>query len=257
MSEKASLPGRFVWCDLMATDPEAARRFYGALFPVWQLGARGEPEAGFQRIALSGRTIGSFVDLDPAYGLPSHWVPYLTVRSVDEACARAKELGGTVHSAPMEMAGLGRFAVLADPQGAVFSPIEPAEELPEHNGPMPAGAFCWLELLTTDAASAGGVLREGAGLVARRGPDGRRALPPLPPRRARRRRHGADARGAPDKPGWLAYVYTSDMDASVARVTELGGHLWRPVSHVPGVGQFAVAADPNGAKVALFRSERG
>lgn len=257
MTDARRVPGRFVWCDLMATDPEAARRFYGALFPVWQLGARDEPEAGFQRISLSGRTIGSFVDLNPAYGLPSHWVPYLTVRSVDEACAHAKELGGKVHSPPMEMAGLGRFAVLGDPQGAVFSPIEPAEETPEHNGPMPAGAFCWLELLTTDAASAAAFYAKVLGWSHAEVPMG--GAPYHLFRRGERDAAGMVQMpaGAEEKPGWLAYVYTSDMDASVARVTELGGRVWRAVAHVPGVGQFAVAADPNGAKVALFRSERG
>ncbi len=257
MSEKASLPGRFVWCDMMATDPDVARRFYEALFPAWQLGPRGEPEAGFSRISLAGRGIGHVVDLDPGHGLPPHWVPYLTVRSVDEACARAKELGGQVHAAPMEMAGVGRFAVIGDPQGAVFSPIEPAEDTPEHSGPMPPGAFCWLELLTTNTAAAATFYPAVLGWahaevpmgsapyhLFRRGERDAAGMVPMP----------ADAH---DPPGWLAYVYTSDMDASLARVTDLGGRIWRPVTHVPGVGQFAVVADPLGAKLALFRSERG
>ena len=62
---------------------------------------------------------------------------------------------------------------------------------------------------------------------------------------------------AQDPPGWLAYVYTSDMDASLARVTDLGGRISRSATHVPGVGHFAVVADPLGGKLALFRSERG
>lgn len=257
MSEQASLPGRFVWCDLMATDPEGARRFYGALFPSWQLGPAGEPEAGFSRIALAGRGIGHIVDLDPAHGLLSHWVPYLTVRSVDEACGRARELGGAVCSPPMQMAGVGRFAVLSDPQRAVFSPIEPADPAPEHSGPMPPGAFCWLELLAKDAAAAAAFYPAVLGWshaevpmgaapyhLFRRGERDAAGMAPMP----------ADAQ---DPPGWLAYVYTGDMEASLGRVTELGGRIVRPAAQVPGVGQFAVVADPAGARFALFRSERG
>jgi uncharacterized protein len=53
--------------------------------------------------------------------VPPHWLVYFAVKSTDEAADRVKELGGSVNMAPMDIPGMGRFAVVADPQGAVFA----------------------------------------------------------------------------------------------------------------------------------------
>jgi hypothetical protein len=52
---------------------------------------------------------------------PSHWMPYFYVASCRAAVARAKELGAQVCVLPTDIPGdRGKFAILADPQGAAF-----------------------------------------------------------------------------------------------------------------------------------------
>jgi predicted enzyme related to lactoylglutathione lyase len=61
------------------------------------------------------------------------------------------------------------------------------------------------------------------------------------------------ARGfnADQPPGWIPYVTVSDINASVARVVELGGKVLTPIKGDPGPGQFCVIEDPSGARIAL------
>ena len=54
-------------------------------------------------------------------GVPALWMTYFRVEDVDLAVARAQELGAQVHAPAFDVAGVGRLAVLADPNGAAFS----------------------------------------------------------------------------------------------------------------------------------------
>ena len=55
------------------------------------------------------------------------------------------------------------------------------------------------------------------------------------------------------RPHWLPYVAVADVDASAARITELGGMIHYPPTDIPGIGRFAVGADPSGASFAVFK----
>ena len=55
------------------------------------------------------------------------------------------------------------------------------------------------------------------------------------------------------RPGWVGYVGVDDVDAMVLRLQQAGGQLHRPPEDIPGVGRFAVVADPHGASFCLFR----
>ena len=65
----------------------------------------------------------------------------------------------------------------------------------------------------------------------------------------------AVAAGAP--PHWLGYVAVPDVEATAARVQELGGKVMVPPASIPNVGRFSIFADPQGALMATFRSDRG
>ena len=56
-----------------------------------------------------------------AEGVPPHWDLYVAVNDAEECARRAAELGAPTYVPPMSMANIGRFAVLADPQGAAFA----------------------------------------------------------------------------------------------------------------------------------------
>ena len=120
MSNPMTTPGAFSWIELMTTDTEAAKKFYGDLFG-WTF----EKTQGFdyEIIKLAGQMAGGMMGMPPGCppGTPPCWGNYVTVASADETAAKVKSLGGKVLVGPQDIPTVGRFAVLQDPQGAVIS----------------------------------------------------------------------------------------------------------------------------------------
>ena len=114
-------PGAFSWSELMTPDPEAAGRFYGALFG-WTVQTM-DMGTGPYHVANVGDTgVAGIMQTPPDQaGLPPMWGVYITVADTDAAAARCVELGGKVLVPAMDVPTVGRMAVLQDPQGAVFS----------------------------------------------------------------------------------------------------------------------------------------
>lgn len=120
--------GAFSWSELVTTDPEAAATFYGQLFgwTVKDMGA----EMGSYRVASVGEDqVGGIMSMPPdAPPMPPHWGCYVTVDDVDATLARCTELGGQVLMPPMDVATVGRMAVIRDPQGAALSVMQYASD---------------------------------------------------------------------------------------------------------------------------------
>lgn len=246
--------GRFVWRDLMTSDPAKAEAFYSRLFG-WTVKPV-DMEKGTYRMLRNGeQEFGGVVDINevaPGQGIPPHWVSYLDVPNVDEAAAKLTELGGQVHLPPTDIPGVGRFAVAADPTGAVFQPFQDANgAAPESDGPPPVGGITWNELQTSDVNAAKAFYTS---LVGYKGDemtmgDG----PPYPIFKRGERMEG----GVWQKPdvlpmsAWLIYFCVANLDQSVAELTKLGGALVGEVMEVPTIGRMVWATDPEGALFAL------
>jgi len=117
-------PGALSWCELAATDTDDAGGFYGQLFG-WQPKTR--EDFPYVELYLGERPIGGIFPLDQsmqAQGVPPHWGVYFRVENCDASAAKAKSLGGTVHVGPQDIPNVGRFAMIQDPQGAMFSVIQ-------------------------------------------------------------------------------------------------------------------------------------
>lgn len=234
------------WVDLGTADLAAAVAFYGALFG-WEVAAAPPEESGYRWALLKGRKVAGFgPQVNP--GTP-YWATYLSVEDAAGVAAAVVDHGGSTIVAPTDVLDLGHVAVLADPQGAVFSIWQPGL----HKGAGLAnepGAFSWNELLTTDVAAAttfyatvfgwepethgepgsSGAYTEWK--VGGRAIAGMMAKPP-------------DVRADVDA-FWAVYFSVADTDAAVARVTDLGGDVViGPRDIEPG--RFAVVADPSGA----------
>lgn len=117
-------PGALCWNELATRDIDAAKRFYEAVF-----GWRGETNAygdtSYTEWKLGGRTVGGMIQMNDQWPaeIPPHWLVYFAVDDVDAAAAKATELGGRVAVEPSDTPA-GRFSVLNDPHGAVFSIIK-------------------------------------------------------------------------------------------------------------------------------------
>jgi predicted enzyme related to lactoylglutathione lyase len=105
-------PGALAWNDLITPDVEAAARFYGDLFGWTTLEIPGA--GGYRVIQNGGRSNGGMTSRE---GMPPAWIPYFGHEDVDTLVGR----GGAL-SEPVAVPS-GRFAVFADPQGAVFAAL--------------------------------------------------------------------------------------------------------------------------------------
>lgn len=115
--------GAFSWSELMTADPKAATEFYGTLLG-WTFEAMPMPEGTYQVIKAGDTSIGGIMGTPPtAAGMPSMWGCYVTVADVDSTAKRCAELGGKVLVGPQDIPGVGRFAVILDPQGAALNVI--------------------------------------------------------------------------------------------------------------------------------------
>jgi predicted enzyme related to lactoylglutathione lyase len=242
-----TLVGKFVWHDNNSTDVEKAKRFYtqvlGWELEVWKPGAMDYP-----MIKVGDQMHGGFNASQS--GAPSHWLGHVLVEDVDETVRRAEAAGGKVLAGPMDIPEVGRFGVIADPQGAVLSAFTPSGEPPPSEG-----VFVWDELLTSDVDAAKSFYTEvfgwstrdmdmgqmGTYVVFRRGGDvdaaGCMRLP----------------EGIQAPPHWLPYIGVQDVDGTVARAKELGGKAFMEGMDIPNVGRIAVLQDPAGAVFGLFK----
>jgi len=145
--------GRFVWYELLTSDPKAAIAFYTEV-----VGWKTQPWEGtaYTMWTASQGPLGGVVELpEPAkqMGAGPYWQASIQVANVDESCATVKELGGKVIHAE-DVPNVGRIAVIADPQGAVLSLFTPAGGGMEPHDAAKSGEFSWHELYTTDHEAA-------------------------------------------------------------------------------------------------------
>ncbi len=118
--------GSFSWADLSSPDPAKAAQFYSSLFG-WQM-EKGEndPDGGYLHIKNGEHYIGGVQSLAHQQpGAPPHWLIYFHASDCDAASNKAKSLGANVVFGPVTMENVGRFSIVADPQGAYFSLFQP------------------------------------------------------------------------------------------------------------------------------------
>jgi predicted enzyme related to lactoylglutathione lyase len=121
--------GTFGWNELGTRDPDAAREFYGQVFG-WTVEEQEMPGMGTYYIWKDGENVrGGMANItgvapDEA---PASWLVYFTVPDADAAAETTKAAGGTVFNGPIDIP-VGRLAVMADPQGAMFAVMAPTDE---------------------------------------------------------------------------------------------------------------------------------
>jgi predicted enzyme related to lactoylglutathione lyase len=124
-------PGSLCWNELMTRDADGAKAFYPSVFG-WGYRASPFTDVEYTEWQVNGRTVGGMMQMDQNFppDLPPHWMAYFAVADCQASAAKVTELGGTV-SVPPTVIPIGTFAVCGDPQGAFFSLIQLAENMPE------------------------------------------------------------------------------------------------------------------------------
>lgn len=251
----------FVWYELMTTDVAAAKVFYGAVVG-WKTQDMPMPDMTYTVIQAGETGIGGIMKLPREAcdaGAKPGWVSYIYAADVDGAAAKVQRLGGTMHHVPTDIPNVGRFAMVADPQGAafyLFKPAQPAQP-DKHIPPNTQGHIGWRELHTKDWPKAFDFYNEmfgwQKGNSVDMGPMGTYQLFTI---------NGADVGGMMNSPAaatrcfWLYYFNVGDIDAAASRITGSGGKIMHGPQEVPGGGWIIQATDPQGAWFALVGSRK-
>jgi hypothetical protein len=184
-------------------------------------------------------------------GAPAHWLVYVGTPDVDATVRQAQSLGAKVWKSATDIPNVGRFAVLADPQGATFAVFTPSGPPPAAPS-TPMGGFSWHELATTDVAGALRFYGELFGWRKGVGHDmGAMGVYQL-------FEHGSAAvggmcntQGPQTPPSWLSYVQVPDAARAVSAAKGAGGRLLHGPTEVPGGSWIALFFDPQGGAFAV------
>ena len=250
----AEVRGKFIWHELLTTDTAAAGAFYSKVLP-WRTQPSNMP--GYTIFMAGQSQIAGLMALPSEAGAatPAHWLVYVGTANVDATVTQAQGLGARVCKAATDIPNVGRFAVLADPQGATFAVFTPS------GGPPPAaatsGSFTWHELATTDVAAAvrfyGELFGWTKGVAHDMGAMGVYQI----------FEHGGagvggvcNTQGPSTPPSWLSYVNVADSDRAVASAKAAGGRLLHGPVEVPGGSWIALFMDPQGGAFAVQEMPR-
>ncbi|MBV9840341.1 MAG: VOC family protein [Sphingomonadaceae bacterium] len=249
------MPNHHVWYELITSDHDAAEAFYTKVVG-WRFTDSGVPGMRYSILHAGERPIGGLMTME---GGPRHaWYGYVGVDDVDAFAGKAKAAGGSVHKEPEDIPGVGRFAYVADPQGAAFvlfkgNGTPDPEPLPF----MAPGSCGWHELHSSDAAAGfdfyAGLFGWSKDEALDMGPMGTYQL-------FRTDRDGAAGgmmTDAANGPIWVYYFVTDEIEAAKARVLDAGGQVIHGPMEVPGGAWVLNGIDPQGAMFALVAPPKG
>ena len=124
-AELANEPNTWGWSELLTRDVEKARAFYKAAF-----GLDSAPFEGpnYSIWSVDGRGVGGLMQMpdEIPQNVPPYWLTYFVVEDCDAAVRQVGDLGGSMSVPPTDIPNVGRFAVVADPQGGTFAVIKSA-----------------------------------------------------------------------------------------------------------------------------------
>jgi predicted enzyme related to lactoylglutathione lyase len=256
-----SFPGDFIWYDVMTTDPDAARTFYKAVFD-WTMADSGVAGQDYTLLSVGPSMVGGLMRLPDdakAMGVPPCWTGYIGSADVDADVPRVTAAGGSVRRPPEDIPGVGRFAVVADPHGAVFILFTPASaEAPgPHLAPDAPGNIGWRELMAGDGAAAFDFYAAMFGWTKAEAIDmGPMGVYQLFAKDGVTRGGMMTKMEAMPMPHWGFYFNAEAIDAAAARVTTAGGTIINGPMQVPG-GQWIVqCVDPQGAHFGMVAPGR-
>lgn len=249
--------GIFVWHELLTTDVAAAKKFYGTVVG-WKTRPFEGVASGYELWLFGEREVGGVMAITPEMkkgGMTPHWMGHVCVDDVDATLEKAVSLGARVHMPPMDVPGVGRFAVFADPQGAAVSAYTPSESEKRVEEEMLDGHFSWNELATTDWEKAldfyGQLFGWEKDTAMDMGPAGTYQLFKAP---GMKRALGGMFNRPPEmkESAFLYYVSVPDIDEAIAKVKAAGGTVLNGPMDIPDDMRIAQCLDSQGAAIAFL-----
>lgn len=260
----ANRHGDFIWYELMTGDADGAREFYTAVVG-WNIEGKSDALMDYRMISASDGPVAGLMPITAemqSAGARPCWLGYILVDDVDDSAAAITAAGGSIRMPPWDIAGIGRMAFVADPQGVAFYIMKPTPAADQADAesksfaavaPM-VGHCAWNELSSTDPHAAKDFYGKLFGWVK----DGEMDMGPLGKYEFLKDADGRFGLGAvmPKMaempiPMWMYYFRVPDIDAAVATITDKGGCILQAPIEIPGGDFSMVGMDPQGAPFAL------
>ncbi|ASY70461.1 VOC family protein [Sinorhizobium fredii] len=252
--------GKFIWYELMTTDTKAAEAFYKSVVG-WSARDAGMPGMDYTLFSKGEHQVAGLMTMpDGALEMkvPPAWLGYVAVDDVDATAEKLAAAGGTVHRAPDDIPGVGRFAIVTDPHGAAFALFKGDGEPPPAMDQMAAGNVGWHELMAGDLDTAFGFYSKLFGWTKDQAMDmGEMGVYQI------FAFNGQPIGGMmtkpkeiPAPPYWLYYFNVEALDAAIDRAKSGGAKIIQEPMEVPGGAWIVQATDPQGALFALVAPKR-
>jgi predicted enzyme related to lactoylglutathione lyase len=239
--------GVFSWVDLGTTDTEEAKAFYGRLFGWSFLDLPTDSGTVYSMAQIEGNDVAGLGPLDSSMqeqGIPPHWTAYVNHDDADAVASRAGGAGGTVLFPPFDVMDSGRMTMIQDPTGAVFGVWQPGKHIGAQLVNFP-NTFVWNELQTHDLEAARPFYASVFGWTYEVDANGYVACKAGDRVQAGMMKIEEERSDIP--PNWTNYFLVEDIEASTAKVSELGGEVHVPPMSAGEIGRLAVIQDPQGA----------
>ena len=245
------------WVDLMTSDVDGARSFYGQLFG-WEAEDPNEEFGGYFNFTKDGVMVAGGMSSMPDSGVPDVWSVYLATDDARKTVEAVTANGGQVIADAMDVEDLGTMAVVTDCCGAAIGMWQPG--LHKGFGILgQPGAPSWWELLTRDYDGAVAFYQSVFGWTTRTHEDSSdfryaMAVDGDQPLAGIMDASSFLPEGVPNH--WSVYFGVDDTDATLAQVVALGGTVRMPAEDTP-YGRMATVADPTGAQFKVVTQPAG
>lgn len=239
------------WVDLVSSDVDKAKAFYGSLFG-WTSEDTGEEFGGYVNFSSDGHKVAGMIGNTPEIGSPDVWTTYISTDDIEATVNAVTEAGGTLMAPAMEVANLGSMAVLVDPAGAVFGVWQPGSHIgfTKYNEP---GSVTWDEHHSKDFTTSTDFYTKVFGWEIEKTSDSDDF------RYYQGLINGETVAGMMDSKAflqdqvpshWAVYFSVADVDGATATAVDNGATVIRPAEDTP-FGRIADMTDPTGAMFKL------
>ncbi len=257
-------PGAPIWFDLMSSDVDRATAFYNAIFG-WSAEEPSADFGGYRNFTANGNRVAGLMPMAGSDTEPTNvWAVYFRSDDAAATTASVTEHGGTVIVPPMAVGDMGTMAVYIDPAGGAFGVWQPGTHpgFVEHGEP---GTPYWFDEMSMDYDASTAFYRNLFGWTLEDvgtgggggGPDRYSVVHPTGEDDGVAGIMAAAGMFGEGHPSfWQVYITVDDVDAVLAKVTDLGGEILMPADESPW-GTLASFKDPMGAAICIGKPPAG
>jgi predicted enzyme related to lactoylglutathione lyase len=253
----AYLHGKVVWYELESAAPDKSKAFHAELLG-WTIEPQEMAGIKYELAKAGGKDVATIRQAEGKKA-KSRWIPFVSVPDVDAATAAIEQNKGKVVKPAQDVPDIGRYAIVSDPNGALFAVFKGAKSDDPDTDQIKQGEFVWVENMTRGQkqhAAAIAFYPAAVGYTSSSmevGAGKKKSKYDMLSYGEKHRAGVAAAKPASLGGQWLPWVSVDDLDGSVAKVKALKGKVVVKPHDIAGVGRAAVVSDPTGAPLGLLK----